>query len=52
MRQFRITCAWFNEVCYSEVYLRLALPHPKSLRRIRDEIHEEAASRQRTPSRF
>jgi ATP-dependent exoDNAse (exonuclease V) beta subunit len=48
LKLFDITCAWFNETCYNEFYPRIALPHPKSLRRILDEIHEEeGASRER-----
>jgi len=48
LKLFDITCAWFNENCYNEFYPRRALPRPKSLRRILDEIHEEeAASRER-----
>jgi hypothetical protein len=47
LKLFDITCGWFNETCYNEFYPRLALPRPKSLRRILDEIHEEeAASRE------
>jgi hypothetical protein len=44
LKLFDITCAWFNEACYNEFYPRLALPRPKSLRRILDEIHEEEAA--------
>jgi hypothetical protein len=45
LKLFDITCAWFNETRYNEFYPRLALPRPKSLRRILDEIHEEEAAR-------